>query len=108
MGLGMPMNSWFYKNLGDAMLAFEPLGDIKDQFQSTYRVVPCPKEVAVFIRHNSEGRLHCEVEVYFSPASVVLAKEFDADPCARPSPRGLGLLIGSEDSWAALFPGDVA
>ena len=100
------MSSWFYKNLGDALMAFEPLGDIEGQFHSTYRVDPCPKEVAVFIRHNSEGHLHCEVEVYFSPASVVLAMELDADPCTRPSTSGLSLLIGSEGSWSALFPED--
>lgn len=100
------MSSWFYKNLGDAMMAFEPLGDIEDQFHSTYRVDPRPKEVAVFIRHHSEGHLHCEVEVYFSPASVVLAKELEADPCTRPSASSLSLLIGSEDSWSALFPED--
>jgi len=96
--------TWFYKNLGDAMMAFEPLANIENRFRSTYLIAPYPKDVAVFVRHNSEGRLHCEVEVYLSPASVVLAKELDAEPCARPSPNGLGLLIGSEDSWSALFP----
>ena len=99
------MNPWFYKNLGDAMMAFEALGDIENQFHSTYRVDPCPKEVAVFIRYNSEGHLHCQVEVYFSPASVALARALDADPCTRPSTSGLNLLLGSEGSWSALFPG---
>ena len=62
------------------------------------------KDMAVFIRHESEGRLHCEIMVYFSPASVAIAKGFDADPCEKPSPAGLSLLLGAEDSWQALFP----
>ena len=56
------------------------------------------------VRHNSEGHLHCQVEVYFSPAAAFLAKEIDADPCNKPSIDGLDLLIGPEDSWAVLFP----
>jgi len=100
------MSSWFYKNLGDAMMAFEPLGRIENLFRSAYRVTTRQEEAAVFIRHNSGGRLHCEVEVFFSPAATLLAKELDAEPCARPSRNGLGLLIGSDDSWSALFPQD--
>lgn len=98
------MSAWFYKNLGDAMLAFEALGHIEALFRSTYRTAELPKDVAVFVRHNSEGRLHCQVEVYFSPAAAFLANEMNADPCGKPSRGGLGLLVGSEDSWTALFP----
>jgi len=98
------MSAWFHKNLGDAMLAFESLGHIEALFQSAYRTAAHPTDVAVFVRHNSEGRLHCQVEVYFSPAAALLANEMDADPCEKPSRDGLGLLIGSEDSWSTLFP----
>ena len=99
------MSSWFHKNLGDAMMAFEPLAHIEALFESAYRAASRPKEAAVFVRHVSEGSLHCQVEVYFSPASAVLAKKIGADPCDPPSTDGLGLLIGSEHSWSALFPG---
>jgi hypothetical protein len=102
------MSSWFCKHLGDAMMAFEPLGHIEALFQSAYRVAARPKNVAVFVRHNSEGHLHCQVDVFFSPASAILAEEMDADPCEKPSINGLGLLIGSEDSWSVLFPEDGA
>jgi hypothetical protein len=98
------MSSWFRKDLGDAMMAFEPLGQIEALFQSAYGVGTPPRDVAVFVRHNSEGHLHCRVEVFFSPASAVLAKEMDADPCDQPSIDGLGLLVGSENSWSVLFP----
>ena len=100
------MSAWFYKHLGDAMMAFEPLGQIEALYQSAYRGAARPKDVAVFVRHDSEGHLHCRVEVYFSPASALLAKEVGADPCEKPSINGLGLLIGSEDSWSVLFPED--
>ena len=99
------MSVWFTKNLGDAMLASEPLGHIEELFLSVYGQANSPKEVAVFIRHESEGRLHCEVKAYFSPASVVVARAVDADPCERPTLFGLSLLAGSEDSLLILFPG---
>lgn len=98
------MSAWFHKNLGDAMMAFEALAQIEALFESAYRPATRPKQAAVFIRHVSEGSLHCQVEVYFSPASELLAKKVGADPCDPPVTDGLGLLVGSEDSWSALFP----
>jgi len=98
------VKSWFRKNLGDAMMAFEPLDQINALFRSTYGDESCPKDVGVFIRHNSEGSLHCRVEVYFSPASASLARAMNAQPCATPSITGLDLLVGSKDSWSILFP----
>ncbi|MCW8934379.1 MAG: hypothetical protein OQK98_06620 [Gammaproteobacteria bacterium] len=98
------MKSWFSKNLGDAMLAYEPLADLEKCFLSISANAGNANEMAVFIRHESEGRLHCEVKVYFSPALAVVAREFDAEPCVKPSPDGLGLFAGSEDSWLLLFP----
>jgi hypothetical protein len=98
------MTGWFSKNLGDAMLAGEPLGQVEVLFRASYAKASSPKDMAVFIRHESEGRLHCEVVAYFSPAAAVVAREVDADPCAKPSPDGLSLLAGAEESWAVLFP----
>jgi hypothetical protein len=98
------MSAWFRKNLGDAMLARETLDKIEGLFLSVYGKTGSPPELAVFIRHESEGRLHCEIKAYFSPSSFILAREVEADPCARPSQDGLSLLVGSADSWLALFP----
>lgn len=98
------MSRWFSKNLGDAMLAHEPLGRLENYLMSTYANTKIPDEIAVFMRHESEGRLHCEVKVYFSPASVDVARELDAEPCEKPSPDGLSLLAGSEAAWLILFP----
>lgn len=99
------MNTWFFKNLGDAMLAWEALGQIEELFQSSYASCEGPEDLAVFSRYESEGRLHCEVIVYFSPTADVLAREVKARPCQRPAPTGLSLLAGSEESWSTLFPG---
>jgi len=98
------MRNWFFKNLGDGMLASEPLCHLEELLLAVYENAGNPKEMAAFIRHESDGRLHCEVKVYFSPASVGVAREVDAEPCGRPVPNGLSLLAGSEDSWLVLFP----
>ncbi len=86
------------------MLAGESLDHIKALFLSEYEKTNHSKEMAVFVRHESEGRLHCEVKVYFSPGSVIVAKAVDAIPCKQPSSDSLGLLVGSEASWSFFFP----
>jgi hypothetical protein len=98
------MSVWFLKNFGDAMLAWEPLGQLEERFQSEYAKAGNPRDMAIFVRHESEGRLHCEVKAYFSPAAAGMAQEFGADPCRRPSRDGLSLLVGDEESWLVLFP----
>jgi hypothetical protein len=98
------MRNWFLKNLGDAMLAGDQQDRIKQLLLSAYSDAGSPKEMAAFIRHESEGRLHCEVKIYFSPMSIAVAKEVNAVPCEKPSPDGLSMLAGSQDSWMVLFP----
>ena len=98
------MTTWFFSNLGDAILADESLDHIKTLFWSEYGNTNSIKGTAVFVRHESEGRLHCEVKVYFSPETVVVAKAVGAIPCDKPTSKGLDLLVGSEDSWSVLFP----
>jgi hypothetical protein len=98
------MKNWFSKNLGDAMLSCNSLTQIENLFSSVYSREGKPKDMAAFVRHESEGRLHCEVMVYFSPSSDAVAREVDAAPCEQPSEKGLSLLAGSEGSWTVLFP----
>ena len=98
------VHSWSSKNLGDAMLADEQRLRLEELFLSAYVKAGSPKEMALFIRHESDGRLHCEVKVYFSPASSLVARQIGAKPCERPSSDGLGLLAGSKDAWLTLFP----
>jgi hypothetical protein len=98
------MPGWFTKSLGDPTLAGEELDRLVALFRSAHARAGRARDMAVFVRHESEGRLHCEVRTYFSPASVEVARAVDAVPCDRPSPDGLGLLAGDRDAWAALFP----
>jgi uncharacterized protein YeaO (DUF488 family) len=100
------IRSWFESNLGDAMLAGESIAHVKALFLSEYEKAGRPADMAVFVRHESEGRLHCEAKVYFSPASAVVADVVVAIPCEKPCADGLGLLAGSAEAWPALFPGD--
>ena len=53
------MTGWFAKNLGDAMLALDSLDRIETLYSSLYGRDDSHQNVAVFIRHESEGRLHC-------------------------------------------------
>jgi hypothetical protein len=99
-------NTWYTCNLGDAMLAGESLDQIRAAFLSVNKHRHASGERAIFVRHESEGRLHCEVRVYFSPAAAGVAKVFGAAACTKPSAHDLGLLAGPEAAWKTLFPGD--
>lgn len=100
------MENWYVKNLGDAMLVFDEQDRIEACFRSACEATGCSEEVAAFIRHESDGRLHCEVKVYFSPASGDIAKTLGAIRCEQPSANGLSMLVGSEAVWGVLFPED--
>ena len=102
--IGKLMSTWFTSNLGDAMLAGDPLDHIKALLLSAYEGVSDSKEMAVFMRHESEGRLHCEVRIYFSPPAVDVAKAVGAIACRKPASDGLSLLAGTEESWSVFFP----
>jgi hypothetical protein len=98
------MSTWFTRNLGDAMLAGKSLDRIRARFLSEYAQAHAPQETAVFVRHETEGDLHCAVRVYFSPASARLAQAVGALPCDRPAADGLDLLAGPAAAWSVLFP----
>jgi len=86
------------------MTASMPSSEIEEAFQARFLAAGRPAEMAVFTRPESEGRLHCEIMAYFSPAAAAVATAFDAQPCAKPVRAGLSLLAGTESSWLALFP----
>ena len=98
------MKNWFLINIGDAMLAFDQQELIKELLLSAGKIATRPGEIAAFIRHESEGRLHCEVKVYLSPMSTEVARAVNAQACERPLPDDLSLLAGTADSWDILFP----
>ena len=98
------MNSWYSLSLGDGITSSIPAAEIEEAFAGRFAVAGRPAEMAVFTRAESEGRLHCEVIAYFSPAAQDVAEAFDAEPCEKPSPQGLGLLAGDSSCWSLLFP----
>ncbi len=101
------MENWYSLSLGDGIMAGTPANEIEETFLRSFTAAGKPPEMAVFSRPESEGRLHCEVFAYFSPAAATVAKAFDAEPCAKPARTGLGLLAGDERAWAVLFPESV-
>ncbi len=98
------MEPWYSVELGDGIMAAEPTAEIEALFRRAYPAAGSPPEMAVFTRLESEGRLHCEMIAYFSPACAEVARAFHALPCAKPVRGGLGLLAGDERSWRLLFP----
>ena len=97
------MNHWYSLSLGDGITAAMPSVEIEERFQRVFLSAGKPPEMAVFLRSESEGRLHCEVIAYFSPAAAEVANAFDAQPCAEPARVGLSLLAGEEQAWSLLF-----
>jgi len=98
------MKDWFSKNLGDAMLAHDSLHQLEKLFSAAYARAGKPGDMAAFMRHESEGRLHCEVKVYLSPSFFAVAEEVNAELSSKPSPAGLSILVGSQECWSTLFP----
>ncbi len=88
------MSTWFKKELGDAIMAAPFLETLKEQFSSIYSAEENSEQAALFVHYDSEGRLHCEVTVYFSPATATLANAVNAEPCKEPYTQGLSLLAG--------------
>lgn len=99
------MPHWFSLALGDGVLAFEPKEALREQFPAAFDAAGRPAHMAVFTRHELEGRLQCEVIAYFTPAASVLAQQMGARPCEQPAPGELDLLVG-DASVAAHFFGD--
>lgn len=90
------MEVWYSRNLGDAMLADEALSRVTAGFADAWENAGRPGDMGLFMRHESDGRLHCEVKVYFSPAAADMARAWGATPCPAPSPEGLSLLAGAD------------
>lgn len=98
------MTNWYALSLGDGLTAHLPSRKIEQAFIPFYEAAGKPAEMAVFLRYESQGQLHCRVTAYFSPATADIARQFAANTCAKPSIRDLQLLAGDTQSWARLFP----
>ncbi|HET7144974.1 MAG TPA: hypothetical protein VFI68_13225 [Anaerolineales bacterium] len=98
------MNTWFLKKLGDGMMGSMAFAEIEEIFLPQFESAGRPINMAVFTKYKSEGRLHCEITAYFSPAASNAARLLGAEPCRKPSRVELGLLFGDKNSWSELFP----
>jgi hypothetical protein len=98
------MWTWFSKQLGDGILAYAPKDQIQEMFPALFAAAGRPADMAVFTRHELEGRLQCEVVAYFSPGAEALARQLDAQACEKPSRAELDLLAGEPGCWTVLFP----
>ena len=88
------------------MTADIPSTEIEAAFGPLFSAAGKRPDMAVFTRPESEGRLHCEVIAYFSPAAKKVAEAFEAEPCNKPERTGLKLLAGDERAWSVLFSDD--
>jgi hypothetical protein len=59
------MKTWYSLNLGDAIMAHQPLEQIRQAFDKFILINGISQDLAIFTRNDSEGRLHCEVTAYF-------------------------------------------
>jgi hypothetical protein len=98
------MEIWYSLSLGDGMTSGTLAAEVEEAFVPVFMAAGKPPAMAVFTRPESEGRLHCEVIAYFSPAARDIAIPFEAEPCGRPTRAGLSLLTGEESAWSVLFP----
>lgn len=94
---------WFSKALGDGIWAYSQKDKVKDTFAPLFVLAGRPVEMAVFTRHESDGRLQCEVIAYFSPAAAAVAHLLEAQPCPPPASGELDLLAGDARCWPVLF-----
>ena len=92
---------WHALALGDALTAQVPLGQIEEAVARHLATVGHPPAAAVYTRQDSEGRLHCEVTAYFTPALAGLGRALGARPTSRPPRAGLTLLVGTEGAFDA-------
>ena len=97
------MYPWFTKQLGDGVLAFASKDQTMDMFPTLSEAAGRPADMAVFTRHELEGRLQCKVVAYFSPPTATLARQQNAQACEKPCLAELDLLAGETGCWSVLF-----
>lgn len=97
------MHTWWQMSLGDPMLADAELDRLTHAARQARSESAQASEYALFLRHESQGHVHCELIVYFSPAAETEARAFGAQACARPAPGDISVLVGSDDAVTRLL-----
>ena len=83
------MQTWHQLNLGDAMLADSALLAVMAALRESTGPSPLGTAPLAYTSHESEGRLHCELLVYFPPTSTELARRCGGTACPAPSTDAL-------------------
>lgn len=94
---------WRVLNLGDPLLADQRLTQVLDAAGAACLDATPGADMAVFQRHESEGRLHCELKLYFSPALDELARSQGARRCRAPTAHDLSQVAGCEQAAQRLL-----
>jgi hypothetical protein len=99
-------NAWFRKNLGDAMLADAAVADAISRFIDLYQPHQHHphhphhpqhqqhQQAGLYLRHESDGQLHCAAILYFTPDAHALAHLMGASACLKPELYDMGLIAG--------------
>ncbi len=95
---------WYRLVLEDALTAWDEVETLREDCQAAWRAATEPDGMAVFLRHESEGQLHCRAVLYFTPGAAALAQRYAARVCVRPQGAGLSLLAGSPAAERLLSP----
>lgn len=103
MDVKVKMSGWLRANLGDALTAEAELHAIEEAFANIFLQSKHRPDAAVFIRHENDGGVHCNIIAYFSPSVAELGRQFNANECIRPSSDGLSLLVGSPRAHEFVF-----
>lgn len=90
----MDPTCWYRLDLGDALVAAPRQHEIEQHVARARSDSVDPEELALYAMWLSEGRLHCELRLYFTPAAATVARACGAVPCAPPDPGALSRIAG--------------
>ena len=94
---------WHVLNPGDPLLADEQLTQVLDAARIACSDAEGGSDPVVFQRHESEGRLHCELKLYFSPGLAAFAQSIGARVCRVPDSYSLSRVAGCEQAAQRLL-----
>ena len=98
------MDTWYSVNLGDGVEAFAPTTKIQETLMAAYLANGgVTNNMGAFSRYDLETNI---VTMYFTPTANLIAKEFNAAPCEKPSIQNLGLIVGDASMWDTFFRGE--
>lgn len=94
---GNTVMPWYRLELGPADFADNERISVSKAVEQAWHDAGRPAGLTAYYRHESEGRLHCTLVVYFHPTAEAVAKRLGARPCPDPGPWDLGHLAGASE-----------